>query len=270
MKFNKSMALPTTVLFVALAAFRQDHKTELRNDFKKYYDQYKVGGSFVLYDQEKDTYIYYNERQSNEMFCPASTFKICNSLIGLETGVISDADFVIKWDGKVWQNTKWNKDHDLESAFKNSTVWYYRELAKRVGGADMKSWLDKARYGNADTTGGIDQFWLKGGLRISPAQQISFLKRFHDNELPFSKRNVAIVKQIMIVKDTLGYVVRAKSGWSDEEKRNVGWYIGYVEKAGKVYYFSNCIQTSDLDNNDFAKARIEIVTRILNELKITK
>ena len=78
-----------------------------------------------------------------------------------------------------------------------------------------------------------------------------------------------IVKHIMIVKDTLNYVVRAKTGWSAEEKRDVGWFIGYVEKNNNVYYFSNCIQSSDLNNTDFAKARIEIAYSILNDLKVT-
>lgn len=134
----------------------------------------------------------------------------------------------------------------------------------------MKFWLDKAQYGNADTSGGLDLFWLKGGLRVTPEQQIDFLKRLHDNKLPFSKRTVDIVKNIMIAKDTLNYVVRAKTGWSDEEKRIIGWYIGYIEKNNNVYYFANCIQSADLENNDFERARIEIAYRILDDLIVTK
>ncbi len=133
----------------------------------------------------------------------------------------------------------------------------------------MKFWLDKANYGNADTSGGVDLFWLKGGLRITPEQQIDFLKRLHENKLPFSERTVSIVKKIMIAKDTLNYIVSAKTGWSDEEKRIVGWYVGYIEKNKNVYYFANCIQSSDLNNADFARARIEITYQILDDLKLT-
>lgn len=163
---------------------------------------------------------------------------------------------------------KWNNDHDLKTAFKNSTVWYYQELARQVGGQQMKYWLDKTNYGNTDTSGGIDKFWLTGGLRISPKQQIDFLKQFHDNQLPFSQRSLDIVKNIMIAKDTLGYTVRAKSGWGSQDNKEIGWYVGYFEKNDKVYYFSNCIQTADLNNKDFAKARIDIVYQIFDELKI--
>ncbi|MBK8852777.1 MAG: class D beta-lactamase [Saprospiraceae bacterium] len=141
-------------------------------------------GSFVLYDPQTAKYIFYNQDQYKQTFSPASTFKICNSLIGLETGLIQDENFIIPWDS-VTRNLVWDKDHDMKTAFANSTVWYYQELAKRVGGQKMKYWLDKTNYGNADTSGGIDRFWLTGGLRISPEQQIDFLKRLHDKNCLF-------------------------------------------------------------------------------------
>ncbi|MDQ3047670.1 MAG: class D beta-lactamase [Bacteroidota bacterium] len=259
----------SVLTIVSLTNCKQKQTTENREDFRKYYVQFKVEGSFVLYDQNNDKFTFYNQEQYKESFSPASTFKICNSLIGLESGVIKDENFVIPWDSIVRSNPKWNQDHDLKLAFKNSTVWYFRELARRVGREKMKFWLDQAQYGNADTTGGVDLFWLKGGLRVTPEQQIDFLKRLHDNKLPFTKRSVDIVKEIMITKDTLDYVIRAKTGFSDEEKRIVGWYIGYVEKNNNVYYFSNCIQSTNLDHADFARARIEIAYKIMDDLKVT-
>lgn len=251
-----------------LTACSKTQTTEIKNDFKKIYDQYNVEGSFVLYDQRNDKYIFYNTSQFQMQFTPASTFKICNSLIGLETGVIKDENFVIPWDSVTRWVSAWNKDQDLKTAFKNSTVWYYQELARRVGGERMKYWLDKINYGTTDTSGGIDKFWLTGGLRITPGQQIDFLRRLHNNKLPFSQRSMDIVKNIMIVKDTLGYVVRAKTGWGEQDDTNIGWYVGYLEKENNVYYFANCIQTKDNNNNAFAKSRIEIVYQILTELKI--
>ena len=243
---------------------------EIRDDFKKYYDEFKVQGSFALYDPQEDKYIFYNQDQFKQTFIPASTFKICNSLIGLETGVIKDEHFVIPWDSIPRYYPNWNRDHDLKSAFQNSTVWYYQELARRVGGDQMKYWMDKANYGNADTTGGIDQFWLTGGLRLSPEQQIDFLKRLHDNELPFSQRSVDIVKDIMIMKDTLDYVVRAKTGLGIIDNKNTGWYVGYLETKGKVYYFTNCIQSTGQHTSEFVTSRKEIVYQILDDLKLTQ
>jgi beta-lactamase class D len=267
---KKTIATSALLILIGIVAFKQTQKNDIRNDFKTFYDEFHVTGSFVLYDESKDQWIRYNPAQLKEPFIPASTFKICNSLIGLETGVIPNENFVIHWDSIVRQNPKWNTDHDLKSAYKNSVVWYYQELARRVGRERMKYWLDKAAYGNSDTSGGIDGFWLTGGLRITPEQQIDFLKRLKHNQVPFSQRSIDIVKNIMIAKDTLNYIVRAKTGWGDEPGRIIGWYVGYIEKNRDFYYFATCIQSTNLQTPDFGKARIAITYKILDELHITK
>jgi len=264
----KSFIYILLVALPGLIAFKPGPSKEIRKDFKKYYDQFDVDGCFVLFDQKNNKYILYNPTQCKQPFTPASTYKIFNSLVGLETGVIKDENFVIPWNGVKYNNTNWNKDHDLKLAYKNSTVWYYQELARRVGGERMKYWLDKAQYGNKDTSGGIDKFWLTGGLRISPEQQINLLRKLHDNQLPFSQRTIDIVKNIMIEKDTMNYVLRSKTGWGEEGKTNIGWYVGYIEKEGNVYYFANCIQTNAIQEKSFLAARKLIVENILKELKV--
>lgn len=270
----KHVILILTWVIFGLTACKQQQATEIREEFRKYYDQFQVEGSFALYDPQLDKYTFYNPNQFGQTFSPASTFKIFNSLVALQTAVVTDENFVIQWDGVV-RNPVWDKDHDLKTAFANSTVWYYQELARRIGGAQMKYWLDKTNYGNADTSGGIDMFWLSGGLRISPEQQITFLRKLHDNKLPFSQRCTDIVKHIMITKDTLDYVVRGKTGWGAHGNMDVGWFVGYVETKGHVYYFTNCVQIESAKLSDvqrainFDQSRKEIVYKILNELKLT-
>ena len=256
------------IFFIACAAILSGcgPSHEVRSDFKKYYDSFDVEGSFVLYDQNADHYTYFNPDQSTEGFTPVSTFKICNALIGLETGVIPNENFVLPWDSVVRQVAAWNTNSTLKEAFQHSTVWYFQELARRVGGERMCYWLHKVPFGNADTSGGIDKFWLNGGLRVSPMQQIEFLKQLHNNQLPFSQRSQSIVKEIMIEKDTLDFVIRAKSGWGALQDRDIGWYVGYIETKDNVIYFSNCIQTSDPNNRAFAKARKAIAYEIMEEL----
>jgi beta-lactamase class D len=267
---NRLIKISVVLLVVLLSVSSSTKKPTniVRDDLKKHYDQYKVTGSFVLYDPQELRYTFCNKSQYEKEFSPASTFKICNSLIGLETGVIADENFVLTWDSVVRRNAPWNQDQDLKTAFKNSTVWYYQELARRVGGVKMKHWLDKSGYGNRDTTGGIDKFWLSGGLRVTPKQQIEFLQKLHDNTLPFSQRSMDIVKRMMIAKDTAGYVLRAKTGWAGNDTQDVGWYVGYLETNEKVYYFANCVQSSDLKNTDFARSRIEIVYLNLKALNL--
>jgi beta-lactamase class D len=253
----------------------QRQKQLLPNTTKNLYDHFEVKGCFVIYDAQNKSYQYYNEQLCQLPYIPASTFKICNSLIGLETGIIKDENYIIPWD-RMTRNPVWDKDHDLKTAFKNSTVWYFQELARRVGEIQMRTWLKKLRYGNMNTDGGIDKFWLRGALRISPLQQIDFLQKLHNTHLPCSKRNINIVKNIMVVKDSSGIVLRAKSGWGNEGHRDIGWYVGYIENKNQLYYFANCIFKDSKSLNElnqsikFDHARKDIAISILKQLNLLK
>ncbi|MGL5891747.1 MAG: class D beta-lactamase, partial [Bacteroidia bacterium] len=243
----------------------------IRDDLKFLYDSIGVDGCFVLYDPQLQQYTYVNKNLATWQLTPASTFKICNTLIGLETGVLKDEKQVFKWDGKKHQNPNWNKTQDLQSAFSNSTVWYYQELARRVGAQKMKLWLDSCGYGNADTTGGLTNFWLTGKLRISAEQQTEFLQLLYENKLPFSQRSMNITKKIMIADDTTaGYILSGKTGWGyTESQLMTGWFVGYVEVDNKVYYFANLLTTSaDFNNPHFKSARKELAYRMLREMNV--
>jgi beta-lactamase class D len=132
----------------------------------------------------------------------------------------------------------------------------------------MKKWLDLVGYGNADTSGGIDRFWLSGGLRITPEQQVLFLKRLYEDKLPFSKQTMDIVKKIMITKDTTTYTLRAKTGWSEQDNQDIGWYVGFLQTGNNIFFFATCIQRPKSDELSFLNARIEITLNILRELKL--
>lgn len=241
-------------------------QTETRPEFQQYFNDYDLQGSFILFDLKEGAYLYVNPEQMDMEFPPASTFKICNSLIGLETGVIEDENFVIEWDSIQRNFEAWNKDINLSDAIKYSVVWYYQELARRVGEQRMQAWITKAHYGNENIGGGIDKFWLRGDLRITPQQQIEFLQKLYKNELPFSNRNQEIVKRIMIVEEADNYIMHAKTGWA--LVNNTGWYVGYVEKENNVYFFVTIVQGNDFNMENFGEARIKITRQILTELKI--
>lgn len=237
-------------------------------DLSKYFKN--TEGAFVLYDLKNDRYLRYNEGRCRERFNPFSTFKIPNSLIGLETGVIKDAEFMIPWDSKKYPATnnmmpEWNRDQTLRSAIKYSVLWYYRELAKGVGEPRMKEWVTKFDYGNQDTSGGIDQFWLRSSLRISADEQIEFLKKLYREQLPVSKRSLEIVKDILTMEKTAEYKLSAKTGTGPlGEGKYIGWFVGYLESKGNVYFFALNL------NGDKAppprERRINLTKRILTDL----
>jgi beta-lactamase class D len=204
-------------------------------------------GCFVLYDLKRDRYTRYNEVRCRERFNPKSTFKIPNSLIGLESGVIRDADFVIPWDKQKyppdgWDTEPfihWKQDHTLRTAFQNSVVWYYRELALKVGPQRMKKFVTDFNYGDQNISGRVDDFWLNNTLKISADEQVEFLKKFYRYELPVSRRSIDIVKEIMVREQTPLYTLRGKTGGGAlESGQFIGWFVGYVEANGDTYFFA--------------------------------
>jgi beta-lactamase class D len=219
-------------------------------DLASYFKQFPAG-AFVLYDLKRDRYLRHNEARCRERFSPFSTFKIPNSLIGLDTGVIADADFRIKWDAKKYPAhdrdtlpfSEWWQDHTLRTALKRSVVWYYRELALRVGERRMKDYVRRLRYGNEDASGPLNGFWLDSSLKISADEQVDFLRRFYNGELPVSERSTAIVKEIMTLEETPDYKLSGKTGGGPlGGGRFLGWFVGYVETKDNTYFFATEIE----------------------------
>lgn len=115
---------------------------------------------------------------------PASTFKIPHALVGLETGVITETT-VEKWNGRRYADQrKWNQDHTVLSAMRPSVLWFFQAMAPRIGAARAHEWLQRFQYGNADTSGEMTQYWVNGTLRISPDEQLAFLRKFYEGTLP--------------------------------------------------------------------------------------
>ncbi len=235
-------------------------------DFKKYFDEFDLKGSFIMYDMKEEKYVMYDSIRCNTRFTPASTFKIPNSIIGLETGVIADENFVIKWDSTKSRETC-DRDLTLWDAIKYSCVWYYKELARRVGAEKMQEMLNNFNYGNKDISSGVDKFWLEGSLKISQLEQIEFLKKLYRYELPVSKRSIDILKNIIVLDSNSTYTMRGKTGWGFEDNKDIGWLVGWVEKGGNAYFYAINIET-EKENPKFGEARRKITESILKELGV--
>ncbi len=199
---------------------------------------------------------------------PASTFKILNSLIALETGVVADKAAVVSWDGVVTDRRELNRDLDLQTAFRLSSVSHFQELTRRIGMERMQQCIDDVGYGNRDISGSIDEFWLTGRLRISPREQIDFLQRLHRGDLPFSAVTMDTVREMMAVERTSNYVLRAKTGWAVlPDGDNVGWWVGWVESEDGVYFFATVLEAK-APNDTFGPAREDITRNVLVELGV--
>ncbi|MDB5619561.1 class D beta-lactamase [Tardiphaga sp.] len=241
-------------------------RSEIRDSLAKHFADAGTAGTFVGYKIDDYLIVASDKERSGEAFLPASTFKIPNSLIALETGVVADPDKdVFKWDGVKRDIEAWNRDHTLRSAIAASAVPVYQEIARRIGAERMQKYLREWDYGNADIGGGIDQFWLTGALRIDPMEQIDFLDRLRRGTLPASKRSQDWVRDILPVTKVGDAVIRAKTGLLGAEigKPSLGWIVGWAEKGDAQTVFALNL---DVREPKHVAARMAIAQLCLTEI----
>ncbi len=232
----------------------EDHR--LAKLFTKRY----IKGTIIISSLDGKTEFVYNKERAEKRFLPASTFKIPNTLISLEERAIANEKEVIKWDGEDKGWSPWNNDQSLETALPLTCVWFYQELARRIGNSKYLSHLDRLHYGNKMTGADVTTFWLDGDLKISAREQIDLLKRLHREELSYKKNHIQTLKKLMIIEKSPQYTIRAKTGWATRIKKQHGWYVGYVETDQNVWFFST---NMDIEKKSDAAYRKEITMEAL-------
>ncbi|WP_167856493.1 class D beta-lactamase [Hymenobacter metallicola] len=220
----------------------------VERDFQPYFAQYNLKGSFLLLETGSgpDQYTAYNLARCRQGFLPASTFKIPNTLIGLETGAVRDTAEVFRWNGKPRAFPQWNQDMSFARALRVSCVPCYQELARRIGAPRYQQWLPKLQFGRMVVTPAtVDTFWLAGASRITQFEQLAFLRRLQQGKLPVSKRNQDLTKAMLVLSRGPGWVLRGKTGWTSQQGYDNGWFVGWVEQGGKTYFFALNAEPAD-------------------------
>ncbi|MFY7898947.1 MAG: class D beta-lactamase [Chitinophagaceae bacterium] len=241
------------------------------NSLKSNFDSSKVDGCFALYDNGTGQFSIYNlSRYKDSAYLPASTFKIVNSLIGIEIGKIVNEQMVIKWDGNVRTFPKgdtahaWNKDLTMAEAFSVSAVPYYQEVARRIGRDTMQKWIDTLQYGNKKIGKAIDMFWLDNTLKVKPDEQLGLVKKLYFGQLPFQKRTQEIVKKVMLQEQNANYSLSYKTGWGfNEAGKSIGWIVGWIEENRHPYFFVLNIEANP--SSDIPSIRKKILTDVLRK-----
>jgi beta-lactamase class D len=233
----------------------------------KFFDDNKVSGCFALMENATGKFTVHNlARYRDSSYLPASTFKIVNSLIGLQTGRISSDSMVIKWDGIPRSVADWNKDLTMFEAFRVSAVPYYQEVARRIGKDTMQFWLDSLKYGSRKITTRIDTFWLDNSLKITPDEELGLVKQLYFNQLPFFKSYQETVKRAMLFENNANYKMGYKTGGGSTEKGHaLGWVVGWIEENSHPYFFVLNIESPD-ENFDMLKVRMQMLKDILKQL----
>lgn len=213
----------------------------------------KFDGTAVIVDLNRSVKTIYGTH-SDERINPCSTFKILNSIIALDSGAVRDENETIAWDGAVREYPFWNHDHTMRSAIAVSTVWFYQELARRVGEKQMNKMVSAAEYGNMDTAKSLTDFWLGGGsLKISPIEQTDFLAKLVRNQLPFSLRSQSIVKEIMKLEKRGEDTLSGKTGSCG----GIGWFVGFIERDDTVKVFAFQIRGEGANGAEAKKIALE-------------
>ncbi len=247
-------------------------KNVIQDSLSKHFADNGTEGTFVAYKVDDYTVIASDKDRSGEAMLPASTFKIPNSVIALETGVVGDPDKdVFKWDGVERFIPEWNRDHTLRSAIADSATPVYQEIARRIGEERMQKYLTAFDYGNHDIGGGIDRFWLTGDLRIDPVQQVDFIDRLRRDALPVSKRAQQLTRDILPVTKVGKATIRSKSGLIGVDDKteggsvrsSVGWLVGWVEKGSEQTVFALNL---DIREEHHRAARMKLAELCLTEI----
>lgn len=252
-------------IFVALAtatpAFSAIPSTlsdaQMTAEFKGY------AGAFIIKDLSDGTVYRYNDSLLKEKYCPCSTFKIVNSLIALDSGVLKLNDSKIKWDGVKREIASHNQDQDLQSAVTNSAVWYFQRVAQMIGKDRMQTYLDKLKYGNQNMSSGLTTFWLgpNESLRVTPDDQITFLTGLFSDQLPVSKQAMSDVRQLIKLKTEGGNTLFGKTGTSSGAV--FGWFVGAVKHDGKTYVFATNVRAKE---NAYGRNARKITESVLTKM----
>jgi beta-lactamase class D len=230
-------------------------------------------GTLVVVDCTTGEKVITDSGLGRKAFAPCSTFKIWNTLIGLEEGIIKDpAESFYKWDGQSRPIAEWNRDLTLADAFKVSCVPAFQNLARSIGTARMESWIKKLGYGNQDFAAGVDVFWLpKAGrttILISPEEQAELIRRLLNGKIPVRGESVSTLCEIMKLESSLLGHLYGKTGsgvlnpsavdHASSGDASLGWLVGFLRHQDRNYAYA-CIVIGPGQSGKEARHVVETV-----------
>lgn len=201
-------------------------------------------GCFILYNfTENKSVVEYNPQQCAQRIPADSTFKIPLSLMAFDQHLITQQT-IFKWDGIDRGLPQWNQDQTPHTWLKNSAVWVSQQLTPQLGLDKIKNYLQKFSYGNQDFSGdpgqsnGLTHAWLESSLKISPDEQLIFLKKLVANQLPVSTAAMMNTKTNMYLETSPNdWKIYGKTGSGFKDDIQHGWFEGFIQKAGQTYIF---------------------------------
>jgi len=255
----KKFRLLIVLFFLLGVASCTTNNAKINNGLKKYFDSSNVEGSFSFLNNQLGNITVYNMNLDTTRLPTGTSFKIPETLIGLQTGKITNENSQLD-TSKI----------TLKEAFNKSSVPYFQSLANQIGKDTMRSWLDSIGYGNKNMGSSLDSFWLNNNLKISPDEQLGFMSKLYFEQLPFQKYAQQTVENLMMQEDDTLYKLSYATGSGiDEKKNSFGWVTGWIEENRHIYFFVTFIKTPD-STKDLNTIGIKISKSILKEMGFFK
>ncbi|MDE7312897.1 MAG: class D beta-lactamase [Eubacterium sp.] len=249
----------------------------LEEDWSAYFDG--LSGAAVLYDASAMQYRIYHKKLALTRRPPCSTFKIISALIALEYGILDPAHSTRTWSGEEFWNAAWNQDLTFDKAFRESCVWYFRQVADEIGQELMQKELDRLMYGNCDISDwegrlntnnqnrALTGFWLESSLAVSPKEQAEAMERIFGANSVYKEKTRQELKKVMQVEQAYtDATIYGKTGTGMAGGIVVdAWFTGFAEKAGRQVFF--CIYLGQTDGKEVTSAAAkEIAVRLVGDL----
>ena len=251
-KLLQTIALLITLVCLPFAVYADEAVPEVKYSaaVDEIFARGNIDGTLVMYDTNANACYTHNAERAAQRFYPASTFKIFNSLIGLNVHAVKNVDeYFYKYTGEPVYLESWQNDANLRLAIKRSQVPAYKELARRIGRPAMQANLNLLQYGNMEIGEHLDSFWLQGPLKISALEQVQLLTYLAQQKLPYDKSAQAQVAAITVLQQNKNYTLHGKTGWATENiDTPVGWFVGWVEAKDNTYVFALNMDLQDAND----------------------
>ncbi|MFK0166755.1 class D beta-lactamase [Rhizobium sp. NPDC090279] len=198
------------------------------------------------------------EGDCDRTLSPASTFKLALSLMGYDAHILKD-------DSKpVWPYVKgysdwsatWEDKATPRLWMEKSIVWYSQRLTEALGPGKFQTYVRKFDYGNRDVSGNpgkhdwLTHAWLGSSLKISPVEQLVFLRRLVRRELDVSERAYEMTARIADygmqpsgwhVFGKTGSMPASKAGARPDRNKMYSWFVGWAVKGDRRIVFARLV-----------------------------
>ena len=176
---------------------------------------------------------------------PASTFKLPLAVIGFDSGFLESPDapsLPFRQGDPDWGGAAWRQDTTPRHWLEYSVVWYSQRITRALGAPTLTRYAQAFGYGNADFSGdagfdnGLDRAWIASSLRVSPREQLGFLRGLVNDRLPVSAHAMAATRASTQSWTRDDWQIWGKTGTAYPRNKDRsfdyahgwGWFVGWA------------------------------------------